>query len=295
MLVTGASGLLGANFLQIAQRQQQKTIGVYHKHPIQLPNVTLLQADLTSGQTTRELLATYRPTCIVHCAALTNVDHCQTHPKDAYQVNVEMTYNLAVAAQKVGAHFVYISTDSVFGGQTGNYTETDETAPCNVYAQTKLEGERVAQAETPECLIIRTNIYGWNWQKKMSLAEWILSRLEANQIIPGFKDVTFAPIFVNQLSLIILDMVKQDLRGIYHVCGSETVSKYQFAHCLAKVFEKDDALVRPTAVDSSQLTAPRPRHTALCTDKVTRALNKHMPDVWSGLNEFKRLRNIAFQ
>ena len=294
ILVTGASGLLGANFVFAAQQRHESLVAVYHQHVIHIPGVDSVQADLTNSVLANELAQFFRPKWIVHCAALTNVDCCEERLEEAWQVNVQMSRNLATAAQRVGAGIVYISTDSVFDGKAGHYSESDIPMPVNVYAKSKLAGEQAVQSEVKHSLLIRTNIYGWNAREKLSLAEWILDQLETGRLIVSFYDVVFTPILVNDVSEIILDMIERQLGGLYHVAASEACSKYEFAVQLADVFGLDEQLVCPASIADSALTAPRPRNTSLRTDKVSKALGRPMPDVKSGLRRLKALRDSGF-
>lgn len=294
IMVTGASGLLGANFLLCAHDRSLEVIAVSHRHAIRLEGVTSVQADLTDRAAFRELISRFKPAWIVHCAAATDVDWCEEHPLEAKLVNVEMSRILAVEAGRIGAKMVYISTDSIFDGATGNYEEEDTPAPLNVYAQSKLDGEKAVLAELQGVLIIRTNIYGWNAQNKLSLAEWILSGLGSDQPVLGFVDVMFTPILVNHLSEIILDMMERSFKGIYHVAGSQSCSKYQFATEVAHVFGYNKNLVQPVSVTSIGLRARRPVNPTLKTDKVREALDISLPDVRSGLVQFKSLRDSGF-
>lgn len=292
--MTGAGGLLGANFVVAAQQRQESLVAVYHQHVFHIPGVDSVQADLTNSVLANELVQLFRPKWIVHCAALTNVDCCEERPEEAWQVNVEMSRNLATAAQQLGAGIVYMSTDSVFDGKAGNYSESDIPMPLNVYAKSKLAGEQAVQSEVKHSLLIRTNIYGWNAREKLSLAEWILDQLETGRFIAGFYDVVFTPILVNDVSEIILDMMEGQLSGLYHVAASGACSKYEFAVQLADVFGQDEKLVRPASIADSALPAPRPRNTSLRTDKVSKALGRPMPDVKSGLRRLKALRDSGF-
>jgi dTDP-4-dehydrorhamnose reductase len=294
ILVTGASGLLGANLVLAAQQRQLGVVAVYHQHHIYLPGIESVQADLTDVEAANGLFRSYEPRWVVHCAAATNVDWCEDHPDGAYRLNADLSRNLASAAQPVGASLLYISTDSVFDGRSGHYAEDDVPAPVNVYAASKLAGEKSVSAVCEHVLIVRTNIYGWNAQKKQSLAEWVLSRLESNQPVPGFTDVVFTPLLVNDLSEILLDMIHQRRMGLYHVAGSQSCSKYEFARQLGEVFGFDLELVKPVSVDGSNLRAPRPKNTSLRAEKISHALGRVMPDVQAGLRRFKQLRDSGF-
>jgi dTDP-4-dehydrorhamnose reductase len=293
-MVTGASGLLGANLVLQFQQRGKDVIAIYHQHKIVAHGVKSLRADLTEKRAVDDLLERLRPGWIIHCAALTDVDWCEEHPAEAHRVNVQMSRNLAVAAGQVSASLVYISTDSVFDGKRGHYSEADIPAPVNTYAGSKLEGEKAVQDELGRSLVIRTNIYGWNMQARQSLAEWVLARLGSGQRVPGFHDVVFTPILVNDLGEIILDMMKQALTGLYHVAGSQACSKYEFALRVADTFSLERQLIQSVSIKDSHLKAPRPGNTSLQTNKVSQALGRPMPDLKSGLQRFKELRDSGF-
>jgi dTDP-4-dehydrorhamnose reductase len=294
IIVTGASGFLGSNFVLAGQQRYKELVAAFHQRRVHLPGLKAVQADLTDMETVQELFQAVKPDWVVHCAALTNVDWCEAHPDETWRVNVEMSRNLAITAHKAGANLVYVSTDSVFDGQRGHYAEEDIPAPVNVYAHSKLAGEKAVREESEHSLVVRTNFYGWSWLPNVGLAEWLLNRLELAQSVPGFDDVIFTPILVNDLCQIVLDMMELDLRGVYHVSGSQPCSKYEFALQLADVFALDKQLVQPMSIADSTLRAPRPRNTALQTVKISQALRRRMPDVKSGLRCFKALRESGY-
>lgn len=293
ILVTGASGLLGAN-LTLAACDRYDVVAIYCNHTIRSERFLSQCVDLSLEDNVFDLVEHIRPDWIIHCAAATDVDRCQEEPVMAWRYNAEMTKYLATAARRAGSRMVYISTDSVFDGRRGNYTEEDEPFPINVYAKSKLAGEQAAQAELDHVIVIRTNLYGWNVQNKLSLAEWILNNLKLGNSINGFRDVYFTPILVNDLVDVILLMLGQEFYGLYHVAGSQRCSKYEFGCKLATVFGLDAKLIQPTLIAESSLAAPRPLDTSLCVSKVSQALGMHMPDLISGLQRFKALRDTGY-
>ena len=294
IVVTGASGLLGASVLLQARDAGREVAGLCHSHSLHVPGVSSFNADLTDSVTAQALIAKLRPTAIIHCAAATAVDWCEDHPIETERINAESAGFLAGVARELGARFVYISTDSVFDGARGNYSEGDLPCPLNVYASSKLNGERAALRKNPDALVVRVNIYGWNAQEKQSLAEWILGRLLARMEVPGFTDVIFSPLLVNDLADALLRMVDLQLSGTYHVTGSQAISKFEFARMLARIFGADDALIVPARVADAKLRAPRPRNTSLNTQKLQLALGMPMPGVEAGLRRFKNLQETGY-
>jgi len=294
ILVTGASGLLGASVLLQARDNGREVAGVCLSHRWCPPGVPVFGVDLTDRFATKPMIVKLGPTTIIHCAAVTAVDWCEDHPTETERINAESAGSLAGLAKELGARFVYISTDSVFDGTRGNYSESDLPCPLNVYARSKLNGEREVLRKNPDSLILRVNIYGWNAQEKQSLAEWILSQLLAGKQVPAFTDVIFSPILVNHLAEILLRLLDLGFRGIYHVTGSEPISKCEFARSLATTFGLDINLVVPAQLAHANLRAPRPLNVSLNTGKIRAALGREMPGVLDGLHRFKMLKDNGY-
>jgi dTDP-4-dehydrorhamnose reductase len=294
ILVTGASGLLGATIVSLAREQGREVVGLCHRHPLHIDGVKLMAANLTDPAEALRIFDEVGPSSVIHCAAATSVDWCEEHPDEAYRDNVMMPAVIAGIAARSGARLLYISTDAVFDGERGNYIETDTPSPLNVYAQTKLQGEREVLRENPAAAIARVNFYGWNAQSKESLAEWILKQLATGSLVPGFTDVVFCPLLANDLAEILLTLLERNLPGLYHVVGSEAVSKYEFARRVASTFGFDAGQIVPTRVADVGLKARRPLNMSLNTGKLCAALGRAMPDVDSGLRGFARLRHSGY-
>lgn len=295
ILVTGASGLLGANLVLTGFRAGRTMGGLTHTHAIRLPGVATARVDLTDERAVHDAVSELRPRAIIHCAAQTNIDEAELHPEAAERLNVGASATLAAAAAEVGAKFVYVSTDTVFDGTRSFNAESDPVNPLNVYGRTKLAGERESARRNPDTIIARTNLYGWNAQPKQSLAEWVLDRLERGETVPGFTDVFFCPTLVNDLSEILFAMLDRELRGLYHVVGAERISKHDFALRVARTFGLDEKLVLPCSVGDAALPAPRSHDMSLSTERVTRDLGRTMPRVDDGLERFAALRDNGFR
>ncbi len=293
-MVTGASGLLGANLVFEWSRHRPDVVALAHNHTVSIPGVKSVRCDLLDAKQTEETIRALNPGWIIHCAAATNVEWCERHADECFRINADASGMLARNARLVGSRFVYISTDSVFSGEHGDYTESDPAAPLNVYARSKLAGEQAVTQELPTSLIVRTNIYGWNMQPKESLAEWMLGRLREHATFAGFADVMFCPMLVNDLGDCLREMMASGLEGVFHVVGGEACSKYEFGYRVARVFGLDSSLVQLSSIHHSKLLAPRPPSTSLNTSKIRRALGRSMPAVDAGLKRFKALGENGF-
>ena len=199
-----------------------------------MKNVHLFQNDLTRKENLNEI-EEINPGFIIHCAALTNVDYCEEHANEAYNRNILSSIHIAKIAKKIGAHLIYISTDSVFDGEKGGYKEEDMPNPVNIYGRTKLEAERKVLSICPRSCVVRTSIYGWNKTAKFSLAEWMLDKLTKNEGLLALKDIFFSPILVNDLAEILFKLQKEEFRGVIHIAGKELCSKLDFAYNISYV------------------------------------------------------------
>lgn len=182
-----------------------------------------------------------------------------------------------------------MSTDAVFDGQRGDYTEADEPNPLSVYARTKLEGERAAAQANPETIIARVNMFGWSLSGKRSLAEFFFYNLQSGNLINGFTDVYFCPLLVNDLAQYFFRMLEARLSGLYHVVSRDCVSKYDFGVAIARQFGFDPALIAPSSVVEAGLKAARSPKLTLRADKLTAALGGPPPSLSTCLSRFYTL------
>ncbi len=293
LLITGASGLLGAN-LVLAATEEYEVIALYYRHAIELAGVQSISADLSQPGIAKELFDRYQPDWVIHCAADTSIDELESNPKRAFRMNRDMATNVAEAAQEIGAKMVHISTDAVFDGREGPYREGDPTEPVNVYGKSKLAGEQAVQAVYPEALIIRTNIFGWNAQSKSSLAEWFINNLMQGIPCKGFDDVYFNPLLVNHLWVIINSLIKSDLRGVFHVGSDQCISKFEFGVRLAEFFDLNKELISAIEIETGSLRAPRPKNTCLDCSKIRKVVNVGLLDLESNISFFHELEQLGY-
>jgi dTDP-4-dehydrorhamnose reductase len=288
ILITGASGLLGLNTAVEAARAHE-VIGQVNSHPLRTDAFTTLQADLLAPGALERLLDRTRPEWVIHCAALANVDACETDPLQARQLNSEIPRRLAELVARGGARLLHVSTDAVFDGQRGGYTEEDAPNPLGTYAQTKLDGELGVLAEDPQAIVARVNLFGWSLSGTRSLAEFFFNKLSAGQPCMGFTDVFFCPMLANDLGHVFLEMLNAGLSGLYHAVGSECISKYEFGLRVARRFGLDEGLIVPKSVQEGGLKAARSPNLTLSTGKLAQALGESLPGLSTGLDRFYTL------
>lgn len=286
ILVTGASGLLGLNLSLAVDGKQHQVIGVANTQPFTWVGFKSVQAELTEPGVVEDLIEEHKPEVIIHCAAIANVDDCESRPEVAEQINARLPGEIAAAAAKHQIKMVQISTDAVFDGQVGNYVETDVPNPLSVYAASKLGGEKAVAQANPDALIARVNFYGWSMAGNRSLAEWFVNNLKDNKTLQGFTDITFCPMMVLDLTDTLMQAIELDLKGLYHMVGPQVMSKYDFGQAIAKKFGFDPALIAPASVNDAGLKAARSPRLTLSTEKLVKALGHELPDFESGLEKF---------
>jgi dTDP-4-dehydrorhamnose reductase len=293
LLVTGASGFLGGILAHEALASGRAVVGAVRLHSVTQSALEVIPVDLTTKSAANELISRTSPDWVVNCAAFTNVDECEVHPDRPQSLNVEVPRLLAAACDDAGIGLIHISTDSVFDGARGNYTEQDEPRPLNVYARSKLEGEQAVREACPHALVIRTNFVGLSQTRKAGLADWISSQLESAERIKGFTDVVFAPLLANNLARIVFDAMDAGLEGLYHACAADSVSKHEFAKRLALALGFDPELVEPVLLSEAELAAPRPLNTSLSSARLETALGQSMPTVDAAIYGYAALHAAA--
>jgi dTDP-4-dehydrorhamnose reductase len=290
LLVTGASGLLGANLIYEAISEGINVVAISGSHQFNYPGVHSECADLTDKKQLYKIINKFHPSWVINCAALTDLDLCEKCPDAAFKCNSEIPRNLGLATKEIGVGLVQISTDSVFNGLKGKYSESDSPDPLNNYAKSKLSGEKEVMETNDKHLILRTNIYGKNYQNKESLAEWIVKSLKNGNAITGFSDVLFNPLLVNHLSKIILQFLDRSITGLYHVGSHPICSKYEFSLKIAEKFSLTGSNIKKGSIGDLDLRTPRPLNTSLSTRKAEEALNTKMPSLDEGLTLFNELQ-----
>jgi len=283
VLVTGASGLVGSRVLgELKKSRGFRTEGTY----LRKPAGNLLRLDITDKRETERLITQLKPDIIVHAAALTNVDYCEEYPKDAFRINVEGTRNVVNSARTVGGKVVYLSTDFVFNGKHGPYSEDDATDPVNYYGKTKLEGEQLV-GEIGHLVVRTTVVYGWEQGSKNFLMQAV-GRLTAGSELKAAVDQYGSPTLADNLAEAIVELIKEKKNGIYNIVGRDVLNRYEFALKIAQRFGLDERFVKPVSTSSLHQKAVRPKKAGLRCDKALRELKTKLLSADEGLRRAKR-------
>lgn len=258
VLVVGA-GFLGSNVVR-----------EFRDYIVTQTNLTKIQdsciLDITDKKKVMDCFERVKPNIVINCAGNTEIDFLEKNAHVAYSINADGVRNLAVASERSKARLIHISTDGVFDGTRGNYTEEDEPNPINVYARSKLRGEEQIAKNCSNHVVIRTNFYGYHPQSKF-LFNSILSKLRKKEQIIGFDDVVFTPLEVSNLSQLISEVAFSNYVGILNLSSNESITKYQFCCSIAKMFDLDLSLIRRGFIDNAGFIAKRPKNTSLVNAK----------------------------
>ena len=285
LLITGSSGLLGLN-LALEAMTEHEVIGV-DRAKLKSPPFRTIQRDLLDDGAVDAVLDEARPDWLIHCAALADLEACEADPDLARRLNADLPSALAKACSARGLPMVQISTDAVFDGmKSGSYTEEDHPIPVSVYARTKVDAENAVLEANPKSIVARVNFYGWSLSGRRSLAEFFHHNLTNNKSMSGYTDVIFCPMHAAHLGQTLLKMLSKGLHGLYHVVGTQPMSKYQFGVEIARKFSLNDGEISPKSISASSLMARRAHNLYLSVNKLSTDLGEPLPSFSAGLDLF---------
>ncbi len=292
IFVAGVSGLLGLNIAaHIGSSHSIK--GSYYSHPVRMVNVSTVKMNLNALEM-RRIISDVNPNLVINTIALTNIELCECYPGRAHAINVSAGKNIATISHSIGAKFVHISSDHIFNGGTPWNTEQTPAFPVNVYADTKLSSEIAVLESCSDALVIRTNFFGCGTSIRESFSDWIINGLSSETHMNMFNDVYFTPILVNDLIDMILGLVNINATGIYHVGGSDRISKYEFALMISDIFQFESSYISPSSIDSMEHLVKRPKDMSLSCDKTKKALQVSMPQIMPSIVRLSEMHKASY-
>jgi dTDP-4-dehydrorhamnose reductase len=291
VLITGSNGLLGQKVVEILSRSNNYNLLLTSRqeHSVfQDELLTYRRLDASDRPEVRKVLDEFEPEVIINTAAMTNVDQCETDREAAWRANVVSVENLVNSAKLVGSHLIHISTDYVFDGQNGPYIELDRPNPVSYYGRTKLASENIIRTSGIPSTIIRTMIlYGSGYNVKVNFALWVLKNLIDGKPIRVVDDQIGNPTLADDLAFAIIKVMELERSGLYHISGSDLVSRYDFALTLAEVFEFNKKLITPVKSSALKQAATRPMKSGFITLKAQTDLDVKMSGMRHGLTVVK--------
>jgi dTDP-4-dehydrorhamnose reductase len=284
LLIT-STGLVGGNIKRVLDAKGRDVVETYY------PSVDKpqgLPVDISSENSVRGLFESVKPSVVILTAALTNVEFCQENRDIARAINVTGPQNVANLCKTFSAKLVFFSSDYVFDGQAGPYSETDAPHPISVYGETKLAAERSIQDTLNDHLIIRTTIvYGYEVMGK-NFCYRLINTLKAGQPIKVPSDQIGSPTYAYNLAEVVVDLIEKNGKGLYNVVGKDMVDRYEFSRRVCAVFGLDEKLLVPVTTRELDQKAPRPLKAGLRIDKVSRDSAVAIMGLDDSLRAFKK-------
>ena len=286
LLIIGGTGLLGRGWAQHVANDYRVTVLV-NKQQCDVDTADTVSANLADAAAVDDLLARLLPDLVINCAGKTNIEECETDEDDAFQTNVEIARTIAAACAEHSVSFVQISTDHLFDGSGSYVTEDKPANPVNAYGRSKAAAEAAVSEANPKALIIRTNFYGHGTDRRQSFSDLILNNVRAGKRIGLFEDVFFTPIYTGQLIEAVHKLVANGESGIFSVCGSKRISKYDFGMRLASAFDLDSSFIFKSRISSRTDLVRRPCDMSLSNAKVSSSLGYQVGDLDEGITMLK--------
>jgi dTDP-4-dehydrorhamnose reductase len=286
VLVTGGSGLLGAELVSLLSESKDDVLSGYNIHVPSVGNpIRFSLMELDEIQT---MLQRVRPDVIIHTAAMTDIDLCEEEPEIANRVNGEATGRICETASEISAYVIYVSTDYVFDGQTGSYREGDKPNPINQYGRSKLLGERLVKESASKSCIARTSVvYGWSREERPNFATWILHRLRSDEHVKVVNDQVASPTLNLNLAEMIIELATKQYEGFLHLAGATRIDRYTFAKQVAEAFNLDPNLIEPVKSDQIGWKAKRPADSSLNVDAAKETLDSKPLELNEALKQFR--------
>ena len=276
VLVTGANGLLGQKLTALLDREPGVSLIATAREDLRfsLTQGAFRSLDVTREAAVNQLIAEVHPDVVIHTAAMTQVDQCETDRDACWLNNVSAVGFIAHACEAVSAHLIHLSTDFIFDGHSGPLDETAAPNPISYYGESKLAAERVVQKVRSPWTIIRTVlVYGVTKdQSRSNIVLWVKKSLEEGKVIRVVNDQWRTPTLAEDLAMGCWLAASRKSTGIFNVSGDEMMTPYEIALRTATHFKLDKELIKETNASEFRQLASRPAKTGFIIEKARREL-----------------------
>ncbi|MDZ8081283.1 MAG: NAD(P)-dependent oxidoreductase [Nostoc sp. DcaGUA01] len=266
LLITGASGFLGWHLCQLA-KQQWEIYGTYFSHSIEIPGVKILKVNLTDFQELQQIFNAIRPAAVIHTAAQSQPNFCQTHPEESHAINVTASCNIAGLCADNSIACAFTSTDLVFDGLNAPYCETDFVSPVNIYGEQKAIAEAGMLERYPMTAVCRMPLmFGAATPTAKSFIQPFIQSLKDGKDLNLFIDEFRTPVSGKTAAKGLL-LALEKVNGIINLGGKERLSRYDFGLLLAEIFELSTSGIKACRQQDVKMAAPRPADVSLDSSK----------------------------
>ena len=285
VLITGASGQLGNSILNQLNGKFELLATDINIGNISTLDIPFSVLDITNFEQIKSTLFNFNPNVIINLAAYTDVDGCELNPNKAYLLN---TKSVEMLSDKFDGYFIQISSDYVFDGYNGPYSENDETNPLSIYGKTKLDAENILQDSALNWCVLRTNVlFDYYSSTEASFINWVVDSLKLNKSINVVEDQWNNPTWTQNIAEIIELIINKNVKGIYNYGGADYLNRFEFARIIADIFDLDKTSILPINTESLNQAAPRPLKGGLKTAKIEQELDIESIKLIDSLNAIK--------
>ena len=293
VIITGSNGLLGQNLIELLLKNKG-TYSVFGfsrgKNRSGREDFDYFDVDITNHEQLKSTILKIKPDFIINTAAMTNVDTCENDREGCYDLNVNAVEYLTAVCAEIRAHLIHISTDFIFDGVQGNYTENDTPNPLSYYGETKLLSEKILQNSKINYTILRTIlVYGLvNDMSRSNIVLWVKESLENQKEITIVDDQYRTPTYVEDLAMACKLSIDKKAIGVFNISSNQLLSVYEIAQQVADAFQLDKSLIKPISTSTLNQTAPRPAKTGFDLTKTNTKLNFFPKSFKEDLQRFKQ-------
>jgi len=268
VLITGAAGQIGWRLAHFLREKHHVVATLRSGH---IGGLETVEMDVTEPLSIRLAVDRTEPDMVVHCAAMTDADECEREKKACWHINVEGTRALAEECANTGTRMIYVSTDLIFDGEKGNYTEADVPNPLSYYALSKLEGEKAVASILPSATIARIAIvYGLGGMPARGFALWVLESLRQGKKIQLLTDQIRSHFYLGDCVRALGGILEGAHTGIFHLSPGRKESRYDFGVAVATALGLDTGLIEPVTLNDLPSDARRPKDVSLSNVKLAR-------------------------
>jgi dTDP-4-dehydrorhamnose reductase len=278
ILITGANGLLGQKLVSLiingAEHELIATARGANRLPFDERKYAYDSLDITNESQVKSAIAQHKPDVVIHTAAMTNVDQCETEKEECWDLNVNAVQYIVDACEVNNTFLVHLSTDFIFDGESGPYSEEAEANPISYYGESKLASEQIITQSKLDWSIVRTVlVYGIaHDMSRTNIILWVKKSLEEGKEIKVVDDQLRSPTLAEDLAQGCLLIAEQKAEGVFNICGMDLLNPYEMAVKTADYFGLSMATMQKADSSTFSQTAKRPPKTGLLIEKARTVL-----------------------
>ncbi len=275
LLIIGSNGMLGQRLAEhFSADSSFELLSSSVEAESFFPTIAYRTIDITDKLSVKKIIKEFYPDYIINSAAFTNVDGCESQKELAWKINVTGPEYISFYAKTIGAYLVHISSDYVFDGKAGPYSETDRVNPISYYGKSKLASENTLHKSGGKYTIIRPNVlYGPAKYGRNDFVKWVVTSLKDGKEIRIVDDQINNPTYIDNLVSAISSIINFNKVGLYHIGGKEFLNRYDFTLRIADYFNLDKSKIKRIKTEELKQPAKRPLKSGLVTLKAETELS----------------------